>query len=512
MSLFAIGIGGTGSKCLEALTQLTAVGLLENPNESVYTLFVDPDETNGNLERSRVSLSRYQSCYKLFEGESRNLHWARTRLNSFGLWSPFSKTTTDKQLRALFGYDSLKRSEGQKELGDLFDVLFTPEEKEAALDVGFRGRPAIGSAVMSQIDLDNLDEEVWRQFIERIKNDVGSGAEPRIMLFGSIFGGTGASGLPTIGRLLDEKLKNDNVRDKVPISCVFLLPYFSFTPSGQLKPDEVYARSDQFLLNTEAALRYYLDQSQPFNTVYLLGNQTPSEVAFSLGKQTQTNQPHFIELYAGLAARHFINNSQPSAKTQVSLISRESERRISWQDLPDTEIVKSRLAVAARFAYAWLSNIEPELTRAKEIGIGRFQREAPWFVQFFQPASSGFIRKLVTAGEDLADFNAPEEQQAITTISTWCRDFLRWLNAIHQYRNESIELFRADVFSDLLAGNSNQNSDELAQLVAGTDRDQSRQSQDNLSNLKLRLDDSSLSTFGNGTTGLAKALYHLCEV
>jgi hypothetical protein len=510
MSLFAIGIGGTGSKCLESLTQLASVGLLENNSQSIYTLFVDPDETNGNLERARISLSRHQDCYKLFEQGNRELPWMRTRLTPFGLWSPFSKITTDKQLSALFGYDSLKRSE--PDLGNLFDVLFTPEEREATLDVGFRGRPAIGSAVMSQIDLDNLDEEVWRRLIERIQNDAGSGANPRIILFGSIFGGTGASGLPTIGRLLDQKLKDVNIREKVPIACVFMLPYFSFTPTGKMAANEVYARSDQFLMNTEAALRYYLSQSQPFNGVYLLGNQKPSEVAFSLGKQTQTNQPHFVELYAGLAARHFSNNPRAHEKVLVSLISRESSHRILWKDLPDTEEARVKLSNAARFAYAWLTNIEPELSRAREVGIGRFQKEAPWFTQFFQPASTGIIGRLINSGGELADFNAPEEQQAITTISEWCRDFLRWLGDIHQYRDESIELFRVDILTGVLAGSNSNNADELAQLVIGTELDRSRLSQDTLPNLKLKLDNPNMSDdWGKGATGLAKALYYLCK-
>lgn len=511
MSLFAIGIGGTGSKCLESLTQLAAVGLIENSKQSIYTLFVDPDETNGNLERARTSLSTYQRCQSLFAKENSSLPWMRTQIEPFGLWSPFSKITTDKQLSALFGYDSLKRTE--PDLGDLFDVLFTPAEREATLDVGFRGRPAIGSAVMSQIDLDNLDEDIWRRLIERIKNDAGTGSDSRIVLFGSIFGGTGASGLPTIGRLIDQKLKDENIREKVPISCVFLLPYFSFTAAGKMSADEVYARSDQFLLNTEAALRYYLTQAQPFNSVYLLGNQNPSEVSFSLGKNSQKNQPHFIELYASLAARHFINNPRAHEKTLVSLISRESSRQVLWKDLPETDIVRNRLANSARFSYVWLSNIESELARAKEIGIAQFQREAPWFIQFFQPVGGGlFGRVFGASSEELPDFNAPEQQQAISYISEWCRDFLRWLTDIHQYRDESVELFRADILSEVL-GNSDKDSDELAQLVRSTELDRSRLSQDTISNIKLDLDTNDISQkWGKGTTGLAKALYARCKL
>lgn len=435
MSLFAIGIGDTGAKCLESLTQLASVGLMETANQTIYTLFVEPDETNEHLERSRVSLARHQRCHELFAPESSALPWMKTRLHPFGLWSPFSRGSTGKQPSALSGYDSLKQS--APDLGDLFDVLFAPEEREVALDVGFQSDSAIGTTTISSIDSDSLDEEAWQQLFASIRNDVGSEGNPRIVLFGSIFGRTGAFGLPTVGRLLDQKLKSENLREKVPIACVFLLPYFSFTPAGELALEAVYARADQSL-NPDATSCCYLTQSQPFNAVYLLGNQTCSDADFKLGDQTQKNQPHFVDLLAGLAVRHFIDHPKGSSETMVSLISRESCKQVTWQDLPETAVVKDRLSNAARFAYAWLSNIEPELSRAKEIGISRFQREAPWFVQFFQPSPSALSKLLRFGGEDLPDLNAPEEQQAIAIISAWCQDFLRWLNDIHQDRDQSV--------------------------------------------------------------------------
>ena len=75
------------------------------------------------------------------------------------------------------------------------------------------------------------------------------------------------------------------------IGCLFVLPYFGFSPPAGKEDNKVYARSEQFLLNTEAALRYYVNQAQQFNTVYLLGNQNFAQVKFSIGKKTQRNDP-----------------------------------------------------------------------------------------------------------------------------------------------------------------------------------------------------------------------------
>ena len=514
MSLYAIGIGGTGAKCLEALTQMAAVGLLNTDSsrpETVSTLFVDADETNGSLERARSTMTQYQKCYELFERDRISQPWMQTALNPLGLWSPLGKATTDKKLSSLFSYDSLQQL--SPDLGSLVDVLFTPEELEANLEVGFRGRPAIGSAVMSQIELDNRDGDVWQQLIEKIRIDVGNkGQFSKIFLFGSIFGGTGASGIPTIGRVLHKRLEAENLRDRVSIASAFMLPYFSFTPASGLAKDEVYARSDQFLLNTEAALRYYVTQGKPFDTVYVLGNHNTTEVEFSLGKTSQRNLPHFIEMYAALGASHFLQTESRSNKgTQVALASRQNRNRLSWSDLPAGPLAKSRLGSATRFAYVWLANIAPELNQAKSIGIKNFQSGAPWFNKFFKPSTSALGRMFSSGGEELPDFNDSKEQEALSTITEWCLDYLRWLNEIHQCGDEIIGLFNTTCLTR--AQGTQVIPDQLSELVLGVEADRSKRTNDSIPQLKMKLDDQDLAAaHGRGMVGLARTLYSLCAM
>ena len=69
-------------------------------------------------------------------------------------------------------------------------------EKETPLQEGFRGHPSIGSAVMAKM-VDLQEDETWREFRKNISNDDG---EAKVFLAGSIFGGTGASGFPTIAQ------------------------------------------------------------------------------------------------------------------------------------------------------------------------------------------------------------------------------------------------------------------------------------------------------------------------
>jgi hypothetical protein len=495
MGIYLIGVGGSGAKCIEAVTQLAAVGLFNE--QPIKVLFVDADETNGNLERSRNCLNIYQRCYELMaESDKQECPWMKTKIESFDLWSPFAEQSLNKTIKTFFHYNNIKQN--QPALGNLFDVLYTKEEQESELDVGFRGRPAIGSAVMSEVDLDRLDREPWSSLIQQIQADTGSGKNPKVLLCGSIFGGTGASGLPTIARLITNKLKGINVRDRIQIGCLFLLPYFGFAAPPGEDPDGVYARSEQFLLNTEAALRYYLIQGKDlFDTVYLLGSQNLSQVNFSIGKTTQKNEPHFVELYAGLAARHFL--SQPTSEPgTVVLVSRENIGRLTWEDIPDREQVKAELINATRFAYSWLSGIAPELANAKAQGLGRFGNVAPWIVRFFS-----------TGKGNLPDFSDINQQNAITIINYWCRDYLRWLYSIHRAEGEAVELFNVKAWENL---NGVLKGEELPNLVIRDSRDRTRQSQDTPAKLKNNLDPRRIKPPNQGTVGLAKALYMLCRL
>jgi hypothetical protein len=509
MALYIIGIGGTGAKCLESITHVAALGLFDR--QPIKTLFVDADETNGNLDRARTSLNLYSKCQEALQNDGSAIAWMQTPIQSFGMWSPFVQNE-HKNLATFFNYNTLKQN--NPELGDLFDVLYTKEERDAHLDVGFRGRPAIGSAVMSQIDLDDLDQEPWGTFLQQIRLDAGSGQAPKIFLCGSMFGGTGASGLPTIGRLIAKKLEKLGVRDRVKIACLFMLPYFGFLPPSGEDPKGVYARSEQFLLNTEAALRYYLTQAQPFDSVYLLGNQNLSQVQFSIGKQTQRNAPHFLELYAGLAARQFLLNSPQSGQSltldskTVVLMSRNSTGRLMWTDLPESAIVKAHFANATRFAYAWLFNLSIDLQEAKQQGVAQFQKMAPWFDRFFRPSLGAINRLWSQKNEDLPDFTDPQQQNEIAMVSAWCKDYLSWLSELHDCEGETIELFLSREFRNL---DRPTRIDDLSALIVQDSRDRTRQSQDRISDLKIQLLNHR-SDANVGTVGLAKAFYQLCRL
>ena len=498
MSLYIVSIGGTGAKCVESILHVAATGLFGK--EKIQILFIDPDESNGNLTRTRETLATYQACRRAVTGSSLSVPWMQTPIEALEVWSPFSGNL-NKSLGSYFNYQSYAfNSPG---LGHLFDVLYTQGERDAELDVGFRGRPAIGSAIMSQVRLDNTSQEPWRSLLQSIELDLGAGGggdKTRIFICGSIFGGTGASGFPTIGRLLKNKLERSGMSDRVKIGGLLMLPYFQFNVPAEQDPGAIYARPEQFLLNTEAALRYY--QAQPiFDSVYLLGDQDPASIKdFSIGKNTQKNDPHFIELYAALAARHFMTQTELDP---VVLLSRLEDQRVTWDDIPDKAVVKPSLANAVRFAYLWAANLNPELNAGKG-NIRNFQKAAPWFIRFFKP--QGFL----AGGRGMPDLNDELEQDTLQCINSWCQSFLRWVSLMHGSggSNRSVQLFRSNLLMDD-KGDIRQVTENFPKLVLGADNlEQSKDVTPQAIKEKLLSFTPDLPT---GVAGLATTLYSLCR-
>jgi hypothetical protein len=376
------------------------------------------------------------------------------------------------------------------------EVLYTPDERNQQLDEGFRGRPSIGAAVMSQIDLKRLDTEPWGSFIQSINNAVGAqGKQARVLLCGSIFGGTGASGIPTIARLLRNKLEQQNIADRVKLGGLFLLPYFSFTVPPGAETNGLYAASDQFLLNTESALRYYVTQaSELFDTVYLLGNENTSEVEFSVGNTTQKNRPHFVELYAALAVRDFLLEDRDDA---LMSITRDRVGEIKWSDLPDDFNVKKLMTNATRLAYLWTSDIEKTARYTLDNGFKVACRDEPWLDRYYDLQADSKER-----------FDLPHQQKGIETLSSWSRSYLLWLKELHFDKIDRLQLFNTQIFGDL---NGNIQFHKLEELLLGDTREQrTKQEKDNIVSIKDRLrrhDVKSVQGINRGTVGLAKSLY-----
>ena len=414
---YAIGIGGSGSKTLEALIHLCTAGL--GPDH-LKLGFVDPDDGNGNLQRALTTLEQYRKARSALRRDDRSTtldpecNWQRTPIEPLtgnGHWSPVPGGV--RTPRDLFRYASMNSDERT-----LFDGLLLSDDREQELPLheGFRGRPNIGAAVLGAMA---SEKEPFWQSLAQACSQAQHGQDVRLFLVGSVFGGTGAAGLPVIARLLRKHIKEMQVQNRVRLGGALLLPYFAFPPPNSRDADNA-ALSKAFLAKSQESLRYYAmrqrtQDEQDFDDLYLMG--WPDIVALDMrqiGGKPQHNPPLMPELYAALAATRFFAQGA-SADHRVLHIGYDSERQaLGWGDLPGVQReegseIKSSLGQALRFAHVYsrvysplLQNISPHI--AKQY----------WFRRLLDRAGRG------------DDLRSDSARDALSSLDTHCRQLLRW--------------------------------------------------------------------------------------
>jgi hypothetical protein len=249
---------------------------------------------------------------------------------------------------------------------------------------------------------------------DQISLDVRSGEGAKVLLFGSIFGGTGAAGVPTISRLVSNEFSTQLRSDRFKLGSVLMLPYFSF---DSVKTERLRVDAEDFLLSTQTALSYYYkqDELKVCNAVYLLGNETLKPMrASSIGGLQQENEPHLLEMYAALAAIHFFEKEDVNGYPHIA---QETAGQIGWSDLPYERgfaHLKQKINQMTRFAFAYLSSYYPMLANINDNGR---EYRAPWYINFF-------TRKNV-------DLKSSMEQE-LKQLKSYCESFLLWLANVEQ--------------------------------------------------------------------------------
>jgi hypothetical protein len=537
MALYLIAIGGSGARCVESVVHLASAGLMSD--EQIKVLFVDPDKSNGNYIRTCQQIKAYNECRDLVWSAGEPCQWMRTEIINLGI---STIGAANNSIAEFFNYNAM--SDNDPVATDLFDVLYTKKEQSIGLSEGFRGRPAIGSAFMSQLDFRALRAsqyrgnhadylQPWLTILEEIDGAITNG-DIKILLCGSVFGGTGASGLPVIARLLDDFYTGNSIgggaltstgktpRDNLTIGSLLVLPYFGFTANGAKIPqDAVYASAPEFALNTAAAMQYYKDQMQGVCDVfYCIGDQNRVDVEFSVGGEDQKNKAHIVELYAALAVRDFLYLKKPANNQKIIFAERRSEKYIGWTDLPcepssikyapinegfdnpEEPVVRHALRATVRFAFAWYNTIIPELEEYSEgkLSRGQIKTLQVWLESFFN------MHRRDTHLPDLTNPVVPTSNAEV--ITQWCVNFASWLNEIHQSSSEEIKLF----FMDRVMSPK---EIYFGRLVQDDSRPEAQQEADTVDLVKLKLDPregwidrKQIKT--DGYVGLAKFMYLIC--
>lgn len=428
MSCYAIAVGGSGARAVESLVHLCAAGL--GPRE-LKLVFVDPDRANGNVQRALHLVRTYQALQSI--RRSRDTRWLGTRISLLEpeVWSPFSEAGIPK-LEDFFRAANLRATAPAHYR--LLSVCYGPHQLALDLRGGFRAMPSIGAAVFgAKVDME--EEEPWRTLHDDLSQSAAAGEFSHVYVCGSIFGGTGASGFPTIGRLIARALASNE--QKVARGGALLLPYFGFA-APRASDREIFAHSEDFLIQTHAGLKYYASflEDLGYDRLYVVGDEERATYKTAPFANVQQNRSHFIELLAASAALDFFGDKDEKTakdpRRRVAMCAREKRDEFAWTDVPrpkeTQESAQAAVGRYARMSFAYLHSLHPALEHVR----ARTRRRIPWVVTLMR-----------RAGVDVADDRVAEMLERQKDLSLHC---LVWLYELQGGDDAASSAVRARLF------------------------------------------------------------------
>ena len=335
--LFLIAIGGTGMRCLESFVHLCAAGLFDN--ETIDILTLDTDQTNGNKNRVESLIGLYNDVKTADPttpgGVERTDTFFSAKLKLYRFFTDYSKDNRSNfgAISATPGLNQQQKDDNQ----DLSDLLFERNTvQQFQLNHGYRAQTHLGSMLMYHGIVEaarNVKrggshvQEQERELAAFIKELTKNSANARVFVFGSVFGGTGASSIPIIPLAFSEAMRISSGgattlnMSKVLFGSTLLTDYFSFAnpTQQQLAKDKVVADSNVFALNSQAAMKFYDGDVTTRNTykrMYHIGVPAALKTAYNnngmvaTGGSEQCNPCHFAELMCACAAFDFFNSDR----------------------------------------------------------------------------------------------------------------------------------------------------------------------------------------------------------
>lgn len=325
---FVIGIGGTGLRCIEAFTHLCAIGMFDN--KEIDILSIDTDTNNGNKDRSEQLVERYIRIKGGAKGKptANTFFSAKLTLHKFATDYSGDRLTYELLSGLTSGPEDQRRANRA-----LSDLLFDRDVQQFKLNHGYRAQTHLGSHLMyhaiveaARSARDGSPRREERDLLEFINKISQAGPDARVFIFGSIFGGTGASSIPIIPRAFRDAIQirdpNASIDRDAKFGCCLLTDYFSFeVPDGvQRKEQRVIADSNNFARNSQAALQFYNGDrtvTETYRRMYHVG--WPKRANYSgggapgrtiTGGGEQKNPAHVTELLCAAAALDFLSREE----------------------------------------------------------------------------------------------------------------------------------------------------------------------------------------------------------
>lgn len=324
--LFVFGIGGTGCRILRSLNFLLAAGIDGfGYDTQVFPIIIDYDAENGDKKRTLKCINNYTNIHKIAYAnhpDQQNQYFAARvremrdalkdegkRSNNSSYELVFKPRKDEKKYKDSIGYNDLVGENlinTQFLLESLYDASSEEERAELEIDmtVGFKGNPNIGSVIFHELQA----TPEYQDFVQLFNPSTD-----RIMIVGSLFGGTGSSGIPELIMSIrnHEEIKIQQAR----LGAIMVLPYFSLQPKSGSP-----IHSTLFNSKTKAALSYYEDSgvNELINSIYYIGDKNETKLDHQIGGIDQVNRANIVEFISALSIVHFMNSDSDNNKKGIS--------------------------------------------------------------------------------------------------------------------------------------------------------------------------------------------------
>lgn len=291
-------IGGTGARILKSLAFLLATGVETKPGHEIRPVFLDPDKTNQDGNRAHKALTLYRKIRTAVGDDTGFFKTAvesphGNELNNWG------GSLGVEGAGAYFG-DRINFSGLNDDMKELTRSLFGTELLQTTLEKGYLGNPNIGTVAMNMVK----SEPWFKAFASNFKDG------DDIMLIGSIFGGTGAAGLPLLVKTLRDAisydLPNAALLKDARIGAIIVQPYFGVEPKTGSRINE-----NTFRVKTKAALLHYRKNvDSQIDVIYPLGDDQMKPYPNNEGGSLQENPAHLVEVIGAMNIIHFIRHDE----------------------------------------------------------------------------------------------------------------------------------------------------------------------------------------------------------
>lgn len=447
MKLFIFSIGGSGSRVVRSLSMLMAAGISHfKAGDQVFPLMIDYDVDNGDTKRAFNCVDTYNDLHKSVYSEElerdnrterRFFHTSLMKMSDIGdgyssaYTLQFRHNPNDKTFGDAIAFKSLRN--GKERTADLLKTLFDVSngpDTELGIDmtVGFKGNPNIGSVVFNNLKETNELTEFFRC------------CEPgdKVILIGSLFGGTGASGIPEITKAIRSHPRTANVH----LGVVMLTPYFCF----DRKEEVGSVKSGLFDSKTRAALSFYdsSEVNRQIDSIYYIGDKERTKMPYSLGGKTQKNNSHIVDLLGAMSVLHFFNSDKnPGARRyKYRMHDNEPEHEPGFTILnfykDDYEKVLQPLV---KFAFA-LKFFNSEIAKATDVVTKRPYSQAFGLPSYF--TDKGLVGQPTSHSKE--DFKNKEKYEpglhsTLYNFQKFANLFIEWVEELKKIGNHRLMMF-----------------------------------------------------------------------